>query len=192
MEMFKYVGCYKRGENVNEFRYNIELSVSEKVRFVSTFTDLIINEEHLNLVARDLMFDYMLMVMFTDVRISDELKESSDSIAAIETFFAECDLLDQLKNVIDENLIKELNHAIDKDIEYKTGIRMNRLEDSLAGLMDEIQKKLGNFEVTDMVKELLSRTEPDKILDLYMRSSAFKKKQEAADRKHNSKFKVVE
>lgn len=193
MKMYDYVGYYNREGATHEYHYNIELSNSEKIQFVSAFTDMIIGSSHLNLVVRDLLFDYMLMVMFTDVSISEELKEAVDSIAAIEDFLANCDVVDQMKSVLKEDLIDELNYAIDKDIEYKTGVEMNRLDDALTELVKTVKKKVNDLEVGGMVKELLSRTEPDKILDLYMKSDTFKAKQDAAEKKvkGKNKFKVV-
>jgi len=104
-----------------------------------------------------------------------------------------------LMNVIDEDLIHELKDAISKDVEYKTGIRMNSFEDNISMLIKEITKQISKADLNTLLSGIMSNMNPDKVVEAYMKSDIFKKRNEEiikaknkTTRTRKSKLEVVQ
>jgi len=102
-------------------------------------------------------------------------------------------------NVIDEDLMYELKDAIAKDVEYKTGIRMNNLEDNISKLIKEIAKQISKADLNTLLSGIMNNMNPDKVVEAYMKSDIFKKRNEEiikaknkTTRTRKSKLEVVQ
>ena len=174
MKEYKYTGYYNRGDEGVEFHYNVELDAESKLRFVANMTGLLVGE-HYNGIIKDMLFNYTLVSEFTDIDLS-VIHKSENAVYEMEKFFDNTDLADQLMHVIDEALINELNDAIAKDIEYKTGIRINSFESSFSRFIDALTKKINMTDVDGVLKSVLNNMSPDKVIEAYMNSDIFKKR----------------
>jgi len=197
MKEFKYTGYYNRNNEGFEFKYNVDLDAESKVRFVSQMTNLLVSE-HYNGIIYDLLFNFVMVSEFTDLDLS-EVYKANNVVAMMESFFNDCDIVDQLMNVIDEDLIHELKDAISKDVEYKTGIRMNSFEDNISMLIKEITKQISKADLNTLLSGIMSNMNPDKVVEAYMKSDIFKKRNEEiikaknkTTRTRKSKLEVVQ
>ena len=197
MKEFKYTGYYNRNNEGFEFKYNVDLDAESKVRFVSQMTNLLVSE-HYNGIIYDLLFNFVMVSEFTDLDLS-EVYKANNVVVMMESFFDDCDIVDQLMNVIDEDLIHELKDAIAKDVEYKTGIRMNSFENNISMLIKEITRQISKADLNTLLSGIMSNMNPDKVVEAYMKSDIFKKRNEEivkaknkTTRTRKSKLEVVQ
>lgn len=175
-------GTYIKGNENFNFTFTTDLSAFSKMTFVNSVTDTLVDENY-NSIVRDLIFDFYIIEAFTNVDISfvyDEGNEVVNPIIVIEEFLDETNIVDIVKANIKEGLIEELNNAIDANIEYRTGIHRNALNDALAGLINTLEKKLEGFDMgnaMEMVEAFSGLTgdfTPENIVDAYMKTNIAK------------------
>lgn len=185
------IGSYVYNDEIINFNYCTDLSVSEKLSFVNSVVDIVVDEDKYNSIIKDLMFDYMIIKVFTDIDISflraiDEDGNKTFDIDLLEDFLLETNIVDIVKANVSYILFDELNNAINKSIEYKTGIYNNRLEDALSNLVNTIEKKVNAIDMGDidlnkmseMVQLFTSMSEkftPENVVKAYTQSDVFKK-----------------
>lgn len=173
-------GTYIRGEENIKFVFKTYLTTSEKAKFVSSVTNVLIEDNYLS-VLRNLFFDYYIVAMFTDVDMNIDFDdESIDVIDEIENFLDETNIVDIVRANLDDELINELNEAIDVNIEYRTGIHRNILNDALVGLINTLERKLDNFDMGNAMKMveafggITGDFTPENIVDAYMKTDIAK------------------
>lgn len=176
-------GTYIKGDENFNFNFYTDLSAYDKMKFVTSVTKTIVGDNY-NSIVRDLIFDFNIVEIFTDIDTSfahDEDKPTTiNPIIPIEEFLEETNVVDIVKANIKEGLIDELNKAVDVNIEYKTGIHKNALNDALASLIGTFEKKVNEFDmsgVMEMVKAFSDMTEdftPENIVDAYMKTDVAK------------------
>lgn len=202
---------YTRNNEEVEFAYKINLTMSQKIEFVSAVVDTVVGDDYYYPMLKDMIFDFHLVNFFTDVFDNS----SSFTIDEIEEFLNETDVADILKINIDFDLLTELYDSVDKAIEYKTGIHISPIEDAIKSLLDTVERKFRDIDVdsmTGMAKvfgKLQGDITPDKMLEAYANSDIFKKqhddvvenqaKRDAAmkkvrenAKKNNPEFSIVE
>ena len=80
----------------------------------------------------------------------------------------------------EEKLLDELNKAVDKSIEYITGIHTNPLGEALASLVSTLEKKINEFDmgsVMDMAQkfaEMTGELTPESVVNAYINSDMHK------------------
>lgn len=191
--------------NGEEFTFNFytRLSTLDKLKFTNGVVDSVVDDNY-NYVIRDLMIDYMIVLMFTDIDINTITDGNIDNI---EEFLGETNVVEIVKMNADSGVIKELVDAVELGIEYKTGIHKNPIAESLSSLLDTVESKLESIDLESMmdVAQALSGMSgeftADKVLEAYANSDIFKNqyKQLIADKeKHNeeideitNEFKVI-
>ena len=142
------------------------------------------------------MFNYAIVNIFTDVDTSS-VDESSNTIDAIEDFLNNTNIVEVVIKNIDANIIKELNDAVDKNIEYKTGVKVNSVEDALVKVLDTVDGMMKKVNIDDFVKattKLSNSTNEltaDKLLDAYSKTDMFKKKIEELNKMNKNKAEKV-
>ena len=152
MKNFKYTGFYSNVDSdMNEFHYNVELNAEEKIKFVCGVVNMMIGD-HYNHIVRNMLFDYSIISVFTDYDLS-YIAHSENAVRDIENLLITTNIVDQVKMAMDESLINELNFAIDRDIEYKTGIKMNSVEDSIARFIDTLTQKMKQSDLQNIMKD---------------------------------------
>lgn len=191
-------GTYIKGDENIGFTFKTYLTTSEKAKFVAAVTDVLVGDNYLP-VLRDVFFDYYIIALFTNVNTGIDFKaESIDIIDEIENFLNETNIVDIVKANIDDELINELNKAIDENIEYRTGIRKNILNDSLASLFGVIEKKVNQIDLTnamDMIKVFSDMTgdfTPENLVNAYMNSDIAKQNVKKLNENKEKRAKIAD
>lgn len=173
-------GVYvKNGESFN-FNFYTTLRAYDKIQFVNSVTDTIIGDNY-NSIVRDMVFDFMIVEIFTDVDVSN-ISKSDDVIDKVEDFLEATNIVEIVKANVDANLIEELNKAIDNNIEYRTGIHKNPITESLSHLLNTIDRKISDIDTDNLMKmaqvisNMSGELTPDKMLEAYSKSDMFKEK----------------
>lgn len=191
-------GIYIKGEENFEFTFKTYLTTSEKAKFVAAVTNVLIGDNYLP-VLRDIFFDYYIVALFTDVNTGVDFKaEPINVIDEIESFLDETNIVDIVKANIDDELIDELNKAIDENIEYRTGIHKNALNDALASLLGTIENKVNKIDLTnamDMIKAFSGMTEdftPENLVNAYMNSDVAKQNAKELNESKEKRAKIAD
>jgi len=162
-----------------KFSFRTNLSAVKKISFVNSVTDYIVGDNY-NSVIHDLMFDFEIIEIFTDVDLT-EIRESSDSLSKIEEFLSETKVVDIVKANMADGLLQELNRAVDDNISYRTGVQCNHLTNALSNLIETIDKKIKGIdtdslmEVAQKLNDMNGDLTPDSILEAYANSELYKK-----------------
>ena len=173
------LGAYTYNGETYPFNFGTDITTSGKLTFVNSVVNTIVDDGDYNSIIKDLIFDYMIVQLFTDYD-TDDINNSENIIDSIEQLLSETNIVDIVKINMEESLIEELNNAIDKAIEYKTGIHSNPLSDSLASLFKTIEKKVNEIDMTnimDMAKKFASMNgdfTPESIVNAYINSDMHK------------------
>lgn len=190
------IGSYIYNDETVDFNFYTNLTMSEKIEFISGVTDVLIGESYLP-VLRDMMFDYFVIKLFTDVNTPD-IGEDDDVIEIIEEFLEVTDIVDVVKANMDFGLIEELNYGIDKNIEYKTGIRKNDLNEALASLVNTLERKVNEIDLTgamEMVSKFAGMTDDfttENIVKAFTMTDEFKKNVAELEESKERRAKMVE
>lgn len=159
MEMKK--GVYSRNGTDYEFYYKTNLKASEKVQFVEAVVGVAAESGYYDFI-RNIMFDFEIIKMLTNIDIS-ECKETIDSI---EKFVKEINAAEIVKKDITK-IVKELNKAIDDNIQIRTGIKLNSVDEALVYLFETIEDKVTHFNVNAIMRDFLKSDEYKKhVLEL--------------------------
>ena len=183
-EMKTGVLTYK-DESYN-FDFKTSLSAHDKQLFVKTVVGNIIDDDGYDVVIKDLIFDFAIIDVFTNIDTSfinmkDDDGDDINPIILIEHFLEETGVVDVVKANMEDGLLDELNHAVDLNIQYLTGIHPNPLNEAIAGLVSTLEKKIGQIDLESMmdVAQKFSGTTKDftleNIVNAYMNSDTHKK-----------------
>lgn len=154
---------YDDGTSMKEYEYTYKtnLNIKEKAEFVVFVTNRIISE-HYNKVMYDFVFDLALIQMFTDIDIKNTILGIEDDIDdweyifALQRFMSKTTVLSEIKDGIRPGLLDELKEAVDCNIEYKTGIHHNRVEDAIMRLIDLLSEKVKSWAIdSDSAKKIV-------------------------------------
>ena len=160
-------GTYTYNEDNLAFEFYTDLPISKKLVFVNSVVDTIVSDDSYNSVIRDLMFDYMVVKVFTDVdmsfiQVKDEHGDEITDIDLLEDFLLETNIVDIVKANAFPTLFEELNKAVDKAIEFKTGIHPSPLSEALSNLVNTLERKLDSLDMSkamEMANKLSGMTE---------------------------------
>lgn len=173
-------GAYFYNDESYNFNFYTDLSVANKAKFVNSVTSLVVNENHYNSVIRDLIFDFYIVDIMTDVN-TEELKDSLTFLNDVEDFLFSTNIVEIVKANAFPTLFDELNNAVDKSIQYLTGIHPSPLSDALASLVSTLEKKINEVDLNSMMdmaqkfSDMTGKLTPDSIVDAYMNSDMHKK-----------------
>ena len=174
------MGAYVKGEEVIDFNFATDLTVFEKQKFVNSVVGLVVDEKNYNSVLRDLIFDFYVVDIMTDVDTT-ELRQSPYFVNDVEKLLEETNIVDIVKANTSPTLFEELNKAVDKSIEYLTGIHINPLSEALASLVNTFEKKINEFDMDSMMnmaQKFAGMTEkltPESVVNAYIDSDLHKK-----------------
>lgn len=173
------MGVYAKGEESFNFNFYTTLSMSEKVTFINSVVNTVVSDDY-NFIVRPMIFDFMIVKMMTDVDTSFA-NNSNDTIDAIEQFLTETNIVDIVKANMEDSLIDNLNVAVDKAIEYRTGIHPSPIADALASLLSTLEKKVNELDLDDMMNMaqkfagMTGELTPESIVNAYINSDIHKK-----------------
>ena len=169
--------------NGKDYKFNFvnRIPASMKINFVESVTNALIddNGNNYNSVIRDLIFDFYIIVAMTDVDVS-EIADTGN-IDAIEEFVNETNIVGIVKMNADKGFIQALSDAVDVNLEYRTGVRIDPVSKALGSLLNTIENKIPEFDMGEVMNasEILSQfsgeLNAEKLLEAYANSDVFKK-----------------
>jgi hypothetical protein len=179
-------GTYFHNDETYNFNFATDLSAYRKMMFVGYVVNSLVDEDRYNSIVRDLIFDFGLVSICTDIDTSfinqtDDDGNTINPIIFIEQFLAETNVVDIVKANMKIGLLDELNKAVDKSIEYRTGIHPSPLNDALASLVSTLEKKVNEFDMGSMMSMaqkfagMTDELNVDNIVKAYMDSDMHKK-----------------
>lgn len=189
-------GVYTHNDKTFDFNFATNLTASEKVTFVNSIIDTIVSDNY-NSLIRDIMFDHMIIQLFTNVG-NFYFKDATDAIDAIEQFLEETNIVDIVKANMEIGLFEELEKAVDKSIEYRTGIHSSPIADSLASLLSTLEKKVNEFDMGSMMgmaQKFAGMTDEfnlDNLVNAYMNSDIHQKNLEEIAESKKEKTEIAE
>lgn len=167
-------GVYFYGDESFDFEFTTSLSASEKISFINSIVDTVVSNNYYT-VIRDMLFDFSIIRAFTDIDTTF-VKNSDSMIDTIGEFLNETNIVDVVKANMEIGLLEELNNAVDKAIEFRTGIHPNPLNDALASLLSTLEKKVNEIDLGSamgMAQKFMGMTEdltPESLINAYMNS----------------------
>lgn len=184
MEEMK-IGVFDYNGESYEFNFYTSLSAYDKLLFVKTVVGSLVNDDGYNSVIKDLIFDFTIVNMFTNVDTSFINMKDDDGnyigqINVIEHFLEDSNIVDVVKANMKVGLLDELEHAVDLDIQYLTGIHPNKLNDAIASLVSTLEKKVNEIDLDSamsMAQKFASMTEDftlENAVNVYMNSDIHK------------------
>lgn len=172
-------GVYFKGEECFNFKFGTDLSVATRLKYVNSVVEVLIDEYHYNSIIKDLIIDFYIVNIFTDVDTT-KLETSQSFLYDVEEFLEETNIVDVVKANMKDGLLDELNRAVDMSIAYRTGIHINPLGEAVANLISTIEKKIREIDlnnISDMANILTNISgdiTPESILNAYMNSDIYK------------------
>lgn len=179
-------GTYFYNDESYNFNFFTNLSAFDKLVFVNAVVDSIVDDKRYNSIVKDLMFDFNIVRVFTDIDISfvnqkDDDGNAINPIIPIEEFLLNTNAVEIVKANMKVGLLDELNTAVNKSIEYRTGIHPSPIADSLASLLSTIEKKIDEIDLDsmmDMAQKFAGMTEDftmENVVNAYMNSDIHKR-----------------
>lgn len=174
------IGTYVYNDELYNFNFYTNISIANKLKFVNSVVDLVVTENRYNSVIRDLIFDFYVIDIFTDVDTAD-LKQSTNFLNDVEQFLEETNIVEIVRASASPYLFDELNVAVDNSIAYLTGIHFNPLNEAIASLLGTLEKKVNEVDldsIMGMAQKFAGMTgelTPESIMNAYMNSDVHKK-----------------
>lgn len=185
-----------------EFNYCYDIPMSQKIAFVDSVVNPVVGDDYYYPMIKDIMFDFRMIQFFTD--IDTDVVDGDDVIDQIVEFLESTNAADVVKVSVNFGVIQELYEAVDKAIEYKTGIHPSPIADGISSILNTLEQKFAGIDMdamTGMAKvfsKLQGDITPDKMLEAYANSDVFKKmhgdvvkKQDERDKKAEDRLNVV-
>ena len=141
-------GFYTHNGVENKFTFKTNLRASEKVQFVSAVTNTIIVDNNYFSFLRDIMFDFEIIRMFTDIDV-EYIANSKSAVNDIEEILEDTNIVEIVKANVDANVISELNQAVNDNVQYRTGVKHNTIENSVVHLIRTIEKQFAGIDTKE-------------------------------------------
>lgn len=181
--LFDNEGVYTYNGEEKSFNFRTSLRAADKVGLVNEVVKLLVNENdnRYHYIVKDIVFNFTVIRYFTDI---DILKDFEDVIEdkvdtpVMETVVEYTDIIDVIMEHIDDELIDELKKAVDYNVEYITGIRINSVSNAFVKLLNAFEKKIEELDVDSAVEMLKMVTDyggeltPENIWNAYAQSDA--------------------
>lgn len=193
------MGTYIYKDKSRNFNFGTDLSIADKQKFVNVVVGLVVDdlERKYNSILRDLIFDFYTIKFFTDIDTT-ELETSPSFVDDVEQFLEETNIIDIVRANASPILFDELNKAIDKSIEYITGIHPSPIADSLASLFSALENKVNEFDMGSMMEmaqkfaSMTGELNVDNVVKAYVDSDFHKKNLEEIEASKVEKTEVNE
>lgn len=193
------MGVYTKGEETYSFNFYTDLSAYEKLMFVNSVVNTLVDETNYDSIIKDLIFDFNIVSIFTDVDISfvngtDGEDDDINPIILIEEFLEETNVVDIVKANMEVGLFDELQKAVNQSIAYRTGIHTNPLNEALAELINTLEEKISEVNLDDMAEManifsgMTDGLTPESLVNAYINSDMHKENlKEIEETKNKSK-----
>lgn len=172
-------GTYFYNDESHNFNFATSLSAYDKLKFVHSVTDILVNDTDYNFVIRNLVFDFYIVDIMTDID-TKAFKESSFFIDDVEQFLKEANIVDIVKANMEVGLLDELNNAVDLNVRYRTGIHLSPIADSFTSLLSTLENKIKEIDLSDMAEmaqkfaKMTGELTPESIVNAYINSDMHK------------------
>ncbi len=191
------MGAYIDPKTDKEVSFNFwtDLGAKDKMRFVANVTDTIIGENYFSFL-KNLIFDFEIIEMFTDIDTSD-VSEATDTISMIEEFVNTTKVVEIVKSNVKQGLIDELMQAVEDNLEYRTGVHHNPLTNSVVGLINTIETKINEIDtnsmaqLAEMFNGMTGEITADGIINAYANSPIFLQSLEDRQKAHDKRFEKI-
>lgn len=178
-------GVFTYNDDSYNFNFKTSLSAYEKMIFVKTVIENIIDGSSYDFVIRDLIFDFAIIELFTNVDTSfinakDDNGNDINPIIIIEHFLESSNVVDVVKANMEEGLLDTLNRAVDLNVQYLTGAQNNRLNDAIEKLISTFERKISETDLDtmyNMAQKFANMTEDftvDNVVNAYLDSGEHK------------------
>jgi molybdopterin-guanine dinucleotide biosynthesis protein len=122
------MGTFIYNDETYNFEFATSLFANEKRLFVRSVISNIIEDKIYDVVLKDLIFDFVIIETFTNidtsfVNMKDDNDEDIDPIILVEHFLENTNVVETVKENMEDGLLDELIRAVDLNIQYLTGIR---------------------------------------------------------------------
>jgi hypothetical protein len=187
-EMMKEMktGVFTYNNESYNFNFKTSLPAYDKQMFVKTVVSNLVDNSGYDVVIKDLVFDFVIIEMFTNIDTSfinmkDDDGDDIHPIILVEHFLEETDVVDIVKANMETGLLDELNHAVDLNIQYLTGIHPNPLNEAIANLISTLEKKVNQVDLDSMMgmaQKFANMTEDftiENAINAYMNSDVHQK-----------------
>ena len=176
---------YFHNDKAYNFNFATDLSAYRKMMFINYVVNSLVDDDRYDSIVRDLIFDFGLVSIMTDIDTTFINKKDDDGnpinpIIFIEQFLEETNVVDIVKANMEAGLLDELNKAVDKSIEYKTGIPPSPIADSLSSLISTLEKRINEVDLSsamEMAQKFAGMTDEfnlDNLVKAYMDSDVHK------------------
>lgn len=178
MEINTKTGIYIKNGEEHTFKFKTNISAKDKVKFITNVTDIVVGDNYYS-VIRELIFDYSIISIFTDIDVYD-INTSPDFLSDVEDLVNSTNIVEVVKANVVEGLIEELSDAVDKNIEFKTGIHKETLADNLSNLFKTAESKIAEVDMETIMKtakkfnDISGELTPEKLIEAYSKSDIFK------------------
>ena len=197
------MGAYFHNDEAYNFEFATDLSAYRKMMFVNYVVNSLVDDDRYDSIVRDLIFDFGLVFIMTDIDTSfinaaDDDGNTINPIIFIEKFLEETNVVDIVKANMEVGLLEELNDAVNKSIEYRTGIHPSPLNDALASLVSALEKKVNESDVDsmmDMAQKFVGMTDkltPESVVNAYINSDMHKHNMEEIAESRADRVKIAE
>lgn len=197
------MGAYFHNDEAYNFEFATDLSAYRKMMFVNYVVNSLVDDDRYDSIVRDLIFDFGLVSIMTDIDTSfinaaDDDGNTINPIIFIEKFLEETNVVDIIKANMKVGLLEELNDAVNKSIEYRTGIHPSPLNDALASLVSTLEKKINESNMDsmmDMAQKFVGMTDqltPESVVNAYINSDMHKQNMEEIEESKADRAKIAE
>ena len=197
------IGTYFHNDEACNFNFATDLSAYDKTLFVRTVVDTLIDETTYDSIIRDMIFDFSIVMWFTDIdtsftKATDDDGNEIPALILIEQFLEETNVVDIVKVNMEAGLLEQLNSAVNKSIEYRTGIHPSPIADSFASLLSTLEKKANEFDMRSMMEmaqkfaNMASEFSLDNVVNAYMNSDLHKENLEEIAESKKQRAKIAE
>ena len=197
------IGTYFHNDEAYNFEFATDLSAYRRMMFVNYVVNSLVEDDRYDSIVRDLIFDFGLVSIMTDINTSfinvvDDDGNTINPIIFIEQFLEETNVVDIVKANMEVGLLEELNDAVNKSIEYRTGIHPSPIADSLASLLSTLERKINEVDTDSMMgmaqkfAGMIGNLTPESVVNAYINSDMHKQNMEEIEENKADRAKIAE
>lgn len=184
MQKKGYYTDFTQGEDSEkiEFDFSTNISMLGKMNLVKKTVERCIIDEHFFSNLLPVIFNYHIIMYFAAIDLSDIEEAEINGIDKMCDFVQNTNIAEIIRENMDDGVLDELVKAVDADVEFKTGIHPNPLNEVLSRLLETFEKKIENIDVETLIKSatkvagIKEQLTPTGLINAYNDSEVFNKK----------------